>query len=102
VLLLGVTYKPDIADQRESPAVPLAQALIAKGANVDYFDPYVDEWNLEGERITRVSSLDDAIDSADIVVLVQNHSSFDVDSLVERAKLFFDTRGVASGAAHRL
>lgn len=102
VLLLGVTYKPDIADQRESPAVPLAQALIAKGANVEYFDPYVEEWHLSGESIARVPSLDEAIKASDIVVLVQNHSAFDVDALVESASLFFDTRGVSNGVAHRL
>ena len=53
VLLLGVTYKPDIADQRESPAVPLAQQLIAKGATVQYFDAKVADWRAvpEAERV---------------------------------------------------
>lgn len=104
VLLLGVTYKPDIADQRESPAVPLAQALIAKGAEVDFYDPYVENWKLSGRTISRVASLEEALQSTDIAVLVQNHAIFDIEAMVDSAHLFFDTRGVVDprGAAHRL
>lgn len=95
VLLLGVTYKPDIADQRESPAVPLAQQLIAKGATVQYFDAKVADWKAVPEA-TRADDLDAAVAAADLTVLVQNHKSFDVDDLASKAQRFFDTRGVAA------
>lgn len=95
VLLLGVTYKPDIADQRESPAVPLAQQLIAKGATVQYFDAKVSDWRAVPEA-SRVADLDAAVAAADLTVLVQNHKTFDVDALASKALRFFDTRGVAA------
>src|SRR5579863_6984203 len=58
VLLLGVTYKRDIADQRESPARPLARKLLGRGAQVSYHDPYVPEWQVDGHAIARQADLD--------------------------------------------
>lgn len=98
VLLLGVTYKPNIADQRESPAVPVAKHLHTKGAVVSFHDPHVPTWNLGSQRIDRSAHLDQAITEADIVVLLQAHRAYDVDALAHRAALFFDTRGVVSDA----
>lgn len=105
VLLLGVTYKPDIADQRESPAVPLALSLERKGARVSFHDPHVSEWNLaDGEQLARVDDLTKAVADADLVVLVQNHREYEIEALANSASLFLDTRGKAdrNGAAHRL
>src|SRR5690606_35883739 len=73
ILLLGVTYKPNIADQRESPAVPLAKALVAKGATVQFHDPHVQSWGALGESATRVEDAVAAVAEADLTVLVQNH-----------------------------
>jgi nucleotide sugar dehydrogenase len=97
VLLLGVTYKPDIADQRESPARPLGEALLAQGAHVAFHDPAVEEWRLDSATLSRVADLDRAVADADLVVLVQNHRAYDVDALAQASKRFFDTRGVAAG-----
>ncbi|UUZ45103.1 nucleotide sugar dehydrogenase [Janibacter limosus] len=94
VLLLGVTYKPDIADQRESPAVPPAQQLLAKGASVQYFDAKVMDWKAVPEA-ARADDLDAAVAAADLTVLVQNHKTFDVEALAGKSQRFFDTRGVA-------
>ncbi len=94
VLLLGVTYKPDIADQRESPAVPLAQQLIAKGATVHYHDAKVETWRGVPDA-TKVDDLDTALAAADLTILVQNHKEYDVDALAGKTRRFFDTRGVA-------
>ncbi|MFE7506773.1 nucleotide sugar dehydrogenase [Promicromonospora sp. NPDC057488] len=103
VLLLGVTYKPDIADQRESPARPLGEALLAQGANLAFHDPAVEEWRLGATSLTRVADLDRAVADADLVVLVQNHRSYDVDALAQASRRFFDTRGAATGdKVHRL
>ncbi|MBK6888224.1 MAG: nucleotide sugar dehydrogenase [Tetrasphaera sp.] len=96
VLLLGVTYKPNIADQRESPAVPLARQLADKGANVVYHDPHVQEWRALGDRATRADDLQAAVEGADLVILVQNHRDYDVDALAAASQRFFDTRGVAT------
>lgn len=98
ILLLGVTYKPDIADQRESPAVPLAYTLIAQGADVMFHDPNVDRWRVNGTTLQRVADLNESIDAADLVILVQNHKAYDIESIVEASKRFFDTRGVTTSA----
>ncbi|HNQ07699.1 MAG TPA: nucleotide sugar dehydrogenase [Tetrasphaera sp.] len=96
VLLLGVTYKPNIADQRESPAVPLAKQLADKGAVVQYHDPHVTDWRALGDRAQRVEDLAGAVAAADLVILIQNHREYDVDALAATANRFFDTRGVAA------
>ncbi|QDO87104.1 nucleotide sugar dehydrogenase [Ornithinimicrobium ciconiae] len=96
VLLLGVTYKPNIADQRESPAVPLAKALVAKGATVLFHDPHVSSWGAMGDSVTRVEDPAKAVVEADLSVLVQNHREYDVDALAGSANRFFDTRGKAT------
>jgi nucleotide sugar dehydrogenase len=103
VLLLGVTYKPNIADQRESPAVPLAKKLTALGAKVVYHDPHVKDWTVDGVQASKVDDLDVALTEADLTVLVQNHREYQPDALARTAKRFFDTRGVTTLAeANRL
>ena len=95
VLLLGVTYKPNIADQRESPAVPLARQLMAKGAVVQYHDPHVGEWTSVPEAV-KAQDAATAVGQADLTILVQNHREYDVDALASVAQAFFDTRGKAT------
>ena len=103
VLLLGVTYKANIADQRESPATPLARQLAALGAALTYHDPHVARWSVGDVRVPRTDDLDGAAAAADLVILVQHHREYDADHLAGIAKRFFDTRGVTSSAeAHRL
>jgi UDP-N-acetyl-D-glucosamine dehydrogenase len=93
VLLLGVTYKKDIADQRESPAKPIARRLLARGAVLSYHDPYVPEWLIDGRDVRRVTDLDTEIVTADVVILLQDHSDYDLEQLAASSKLFLDTRG---------
>ncbi|GAA4814624.1 nucleotide sugar dehydrogenase [Nocardioides caeni] len=100
VLLLGVTYKPNIADQRETPARPLAEQLLRLGARVQYFDPFVDHWRVEGtQAVTDVAA---AAGAADLTVLVQVHDAFDVPALVAASGRFFDLRGATSDGTERL
>ncbi|MEO6606102.1 MAG: nucleotide sugar dehydrogenase [Aeromicrobium sp.] len=99
ILLLGVTYKPNIADQRESPATPLADLLIDKGANLMFHDPHVEVWTPNGKQVTRADDLDAALASADISVLLQNHKDYDLDSIASTAKKLFDTKGATDNAA---
>jgi nucleotide sugar dehydrogenase len=93
VLLLGVTYKADIADQRESPARPIARRLLARGAVLSYHDPHVPDWAIDGRDVRRVTDLDTDIVTADVVILLQDHSEYDLPQLAASAKLFLDTRG---------
>lgn len=96
ILLLGVTYKPNIADQRESPATAIAEKLLLKGASVKFHDPFVDEWRAVPQAV-REDSADDGVGNAHLTVLLQNHREYDVEALARKSRLFFDTRG-ATGA----
>jgi nucleotide sugar dehydrogenase len=103
VLLLGVTYKRDIADQRESPARPLARKLRGRGAVVTFHDPYVPGWQVDGQDIPRAEDLDAAVAAADLVILLQPHAAYDLAAIAGTARLLLDTRGVAPrspAAAH--
>jgi nucleotide sugar dehydrogenase len=100
VLLLGVTYKRDIADQRESPARPIARRLRARGAVVSYHDPYVPEWQVDEEAIAPAADLDTALAGADLAILLQAHSCYDLTRLARSARLLLDTRGVVPAAPH--
>ena len=93
ILLLGVTYKPNIADQRESPATPLAQLLIDKGATLLFHDPHVESWTPNGTSVTRADDLDEALRAADVSVLLQNHRDYNLDAIAETAHQLFDTKG---------
>jgi UDP-N-acetyl-D-glucosamine dehydrogenase len=97
VLLLGVTYKRDIADQRESPARPIARRLLARGARLAYHDPYVDEWPIDGQAVRRATELDAELAMADVTILLQDHSAYDLNNLMASSKLLLDTRGRLAG-----
>ena len=99
ILLLGVTYKPDIADQRESPATPLAQLLLAKGAELVFHDPHVQTWMPGGEAVTRADDLDAALRTADVSVLLQNHRAYDLAHVASTARRLFDTKGATDSPA---
>jgi UDP-N-acetyl-D-glucosamine dehydrogenase len=98
ILLLGVTYKPNIADTRESPAIPLAKTLLEFGASVRFHDPLVKQLSVSGRDIPRVDQVEEALEEADISVLLQNHRAYDIDTMSAIAQRFFDTRGVARPA----
>lgn len=101
VLVLGAAYKPDIDDLRESPALDVIGLLFQKKAKVSYHDPYIplirqDNWELES-----VSDLIPAVQSADCVVVITNHSSYDYGAILEAANLIVDTRNVFGSIAHK-
>ncbi len=98
ILLMGVTYKADIADQRESPAVPLARRLHELGATVEYHDPLVPIWSLPGSTLVCVPDLDAASHSADLVILLQSHSDYGNWNPINCDRPILDTRGVLRGA----
>ncbi|WP_192808561.1 nucleotide sugar dehydrogenase [Actinomadura montaniterrae] len=96
VLLLGVTYKADVADQRESPARRIAEQLARHGAQLSYHDPYVETWQVGDLRLSRVTDLPDALRTADLTLLVTDHSVYTASLLGEHARFLFDTRGRTS------
>ncbi|MEE1756081.1 nucleotide sugar dehydrogenase [Streptomyces sp. SP18CS02] len=103
VLLLGVTYKPDLADREGAPAAEIARRLMDMGAAVSYHDPYVPDWRVRDRPVPRADSLYEAAAHADVTVLLQHHRTYDLQGLSVKAQLLLDTRGATpAGAAHRL
>ncbi len=94
VLVLGVAYKKDVDDLRESPALKLVEMLIKKGAVISYNDPYIPQVRVKEVIFKSVELTRESLAAADCVVIATNHSKYDVDEIVSCAKLVFDTRGM--------
>ncbi len=92
VLVLGVAYKPDIDDLRESPALDIIHLLGEKGAQVSYHDPFIPALDHDDVKMESVKDLDAAVRAADCVLIVTNHSSFDYAAILKNAKLIVDAR----------
>jgi UDP-N-acetyl-D-glucosamine dehydrogenase len=90
VLILGLAYKKDIDDVRESPALDIIELLQQKGANVSYHDPYAPEVRIGEHTLKSVAF--DKLDSYDIVVVVTDHSKVDYKKVASTAKVVLDTR----------
>ena len=104
VLLLGVAYKKDIEDVRESPALSIIDRLRAKGADVSYHDPFVRELRFDdahtagsGEPLQTVALTDEELQAADCVVIVTDHSEVDYRRVCDLSKLIVDTRNALNG-----
>ncbi|MFJ9045455.1 nucleotide sugar dehydrogenase [Streptomyces sp. NPDC102347] len=103
VLLLGVTYKADLADLQGSPAQEIAVRLMELGASISYHDPHVPSWNVLDRPVPRADSLYEAAADADLTILLQQHRTYDLQGLSVKAQLLLDTRGATpTGAAQRL
>ncbi len=102
VLILGVAYKKDVGDMRESPALDVIKLLAEKGASITYHDPYVRECAVEGRVYKNTDLSDEAVGAADLVVILTDHSAIDYEALCARAHRVFDTRNAtASVTANR-
>ena len=91
VHIMGVAYKRDIDDVRESPALDIIHLLLARGAKITYSDPFVPSIRMEGSDMTAVAP-EEAVSQADCVVIVTDHRDFDYAETVRSAKLIVDTR----------
>jgi len=94
VLVLGVAYKADISDMRESPAIIVVELLRQKGAEVVFHDPHVLEFSPGGDRVERVELTAEEVSSADVVLLITAHAGVDYDLVRREASLVLDTRNV--------
>jgi len=94
ILVLGVAYKADIDDMRESPALAVITRLKEKGANIQYHDPYVPEYRQDGEKVQSTPLTSEGVKAADAVLILSGHSNVDYDMVCENAPLVLDTRNV--------
>jgi len=94
VLVLGVAYKPDIDDVRESPALDVIALLKKKGAQVSYHDPFIPQIHHENEgwKMDSVKDAMKAVKESDAVVIVTNHKAYDYQAILAQAKFVFDSR----------
>ena len=98
VVLAGVTYKANVSDTRETPARPLAAHLFDLGAEVSFVDPHVESLIAGDREVPRISDIEEAAGSADIVVLLQSHDEFLTPDALAAADRILDTSGRLSGA----
>lgn len=98
ILAMGVAYKADVDDMRESPALDVIHLLAAKGAEVDYHDPYVPAFDLDNRTYRSLADPTAAIRAADCVVILTNHRVFDREALLRDAALIVDTRNLLGEA----
>jgi UDP-N-acetyl-D-glucosamine dehydrogenase len=94
VLVLGVAYKPDIDDVRESPALDVIGLMRKKGAIVEYHDPYIPHIHHEydGWHMDSVKDMMKSVKGADAVIIITNHKEYDYKAIIESAKFVFDSR----------
>jgi UDP-N-acetyl-D-glucosamine dehydrogenase len=92
VHILGVTYKKDISDSRESPALEVIKILLALGAAVTYSDPFVPSLSIEGHSLEAIQPSREVLASCDMVIVITNHTAFNYSEIVRNAPLVFDTR----------
>lgn len=98
IVLLGVTYKADISDERETPARPLAAILLGLGADLSFYDPHVEQFVVDGTPLRRETELAAALTDADLVILLQAHTEIMETADFESATVILDTRGKLRGA----
>jgi UDP-N-acetyl-D-glucosamine dehydrogenase len=98
ILVVGVAYKPDVSDLRESPALDVIGLLKNRGAIVEYHDPYVAEIRHDSWRLECVTDLKGALRRADCVVITTPHSSYDWPQILAESALIVDTRNALGQA----
>jgi UDP-N-acetyl-D-glucosamine dehydrogenase len=98
ILILGIAYKPDIDDMRESPALDIIHLLQQKGADVVYHDPYIPSFRHDGWGMQSVQDLMDEVEKADCVAIITNHSNYDFSEIGRKANITLDTRNCIRGA----
>lgn len=102
ILILGVAYKQDIDDYRESPALRVIECLEGRGAIVTFYDPWVKTYRYKGEEHDSIPELTpEALEIADLVMITCAHSNVDYDLVQQHAKAIFDTKNVMKGVENR-
>jgi UDP-N-acetyl-D-glucosamine dehydrogenase len=97
ILILGVAYKKDIEDVRESPALRVIELLLERKATVHYHDPYIAALKEESFKLKSIKLEKKTVSYYDCTVILADHSCYDLNSIVREAKLIFDTRGCTVG-----
>jgi UDP-N-acetyl-D-glucosamine dehydrogenase len=100
VLILGVAYKPDVGDVRESPSLKVMDWLSRRGADVSFHDPHVESISVDGKQIARTELTSNVIEQAGCVALLTPHSTYDLEWIARHAVTVFDARNAYGLKAH--
>jgi UDP-N-acetyl-D-glucosamine dehydrogenase len=101
ILVLGVAYKPDVADYRESPALKVIELLEEEGAEIQYSDPHIPGLSHGGKKYTSIRLTRDILQKPDLVLVITSHRSFDYDFIQENSRFIFDTRNAMKHVKER-
>ena len=102
ILVLGVAYKNDIDDYRESPAISVVEELMKVGADIKYYDPFVESFNDKGLQMTGEKELtEELIVNSDLVVITTAHTNVDYEFVAKHADAIFDTKNVMKDIKNR-
>lgn len=102
VLILGVAYKKDIDDYRESPVLPILDLMNDAGAKWEVVDPYISEFKFNGNMVETIELTNERLSEADLVIIATNHSDFNYDKINNLSTLIFDTRNVMNADNKRV
>jgi UDP-N-acetyl-D-glucosamine dehydrogenase len=100
VLVVGVAYKPNVADTRDSPAFEIIETLQRKGASVAYADPYVSTFSVGGETLRSVDLTDADLSAWEVILILTGHDGCDWKRIAHEGALVIDTRNVTEGIQH--
>lgn len=107
ILIWGVTYKKDVADTRETAAIPIIWDLLRKGAKIDYFDPYIKKFELKNHLFKKRLFLNsikykkEILKNYDLVLILADHSGFDYDQIAKNSKMVVDTRNAIKSRKYK-
>jgi UDP-N-acetyl-D-glucosamine dehydrogenase len=101
ILLVGLTYKPDVNDLRESPALRILRQLRANGLDAMYHDPLVKEISIDRKLLKSVDISPEVLQAVDVVAILTNHSNVDYEMIMQHARAVLDTRNAFGTAHHR-
>jgi UDP-N-acetyl-D-glucosamine dehydrogenase len=101
ILVLGVAYKSDINDYRESPALRVIEKLLEEGAKVDFFDPHIPLYKYKDQEYQGIQLTKEVLNSFDLVIITTAHSGYDYNFIQKNSKFIFDTRNATKGLINR-
>ncbi|MGD6817047.1 nucleotide sugar dehydrogenase [Metabacillus sp. 113a] len=101
ITVLGVAYKKDIDDVRESPVLHILDSLVEEGASVSVVDPFVTSFKLRGEKVETVPLTEGLLEDSDLVLLTTDHSTFDYEMIGKHSRSLFDTRNAMKNTENK-
>jgi UDP-N-acetyl-D-glucosamine dehydrogenase len=101
ILILGIAYKNDIDDYRESPALRIIEKFLKEGSKVNFYDPYIPIYRYKNEEYEGIEFTEEALKKADLVIITSAHQKYDYDLIQKNSKFIFDTRNATKNVKNK-